>query len=77
FTVKRSRKFLFNFNHLRFRSTLGFSLAGGEFYSVSNRCQPPLLPLSITSTDPPAEPNLNPAEAAHSTQLSLRCNFSF
>ncbi len=33
-----------NFNHL---TRFDLSLAGGEFYSVSNRCQPPFSPLSI------------------------------
>ncbi|WP_339414419.1 hypothetical protein, partial [Pseudomonas sp. EA_35y_Pfl2_R5] len=75
--VKRFRKFLFNLNHLRFRSTPSFSSAGGEFYSVSNRCQPPLLPLSTISTEAPTELNHHPVSPAHSTQLSLLCNPSF
>ncbi len=35
------KNFSFLLNRLRFRSAPGFSSAGGEFYSVSNRCQPP------------------------------------
>jgi hypothetical protein len=45
-------KKFFLLNHLRFRSALSFSSAGGEFYSVSTRCQLPLLPLSINLTEP-------------------------
>ncbi|WP_339526275.1 hypothetical protein, partial [Pseudomonas sp. EA_35y_Pfl2_R111] len=40
-------KKFFLLNHLHPRPTSSFSLAGGEFYSVSNRCQPPLQPLPI------------------------------
>ena len=67
-------KKFFLLNHLRFRSTCSFSSAGGEFYSVSNRCQPPLLPLSIISTEPLQTQTHHPEEEAHSTQLSLLCN---
>ena len=73
----KRRKFLFKLNHLRLRSTSSFSSAGGEFYSVSNRCQPPLLPLSTSSTEAPTGSNHHPASPAHSTQLSLLCNPSF
>ncbi|WP_233685227.1 hypothetical protein, partial [Pseudomonas anguilliseptica] len=64
---------LFNLNHLRFRSTSSFSSAGGEFYSVSNHCQPPLLPLSIYPTEPLQTQTSPPEEVTHSTQLSLLC----
>jgi len=67
-------KKFFLLNHLRFRSASNFSSAGGEFYSVSNRCQPPLLPLFDQLTEPPTGSNHHPASPAHSTQLSLLCN---
>ena len=51
------KKFFFLLNRLRFRSTIRLSSAGGESYSVQNRCQPPLLP-----------PPINPTEAANSAQ---------
>ncbi|WP_256670075.1 hypothetical protein, partial [Pseudomonas sp. L-22-4S-12] len=37
-----SKNFSFLLNRLRFRSALRFTSAGGEFYSVQTRCQPPL-----------------------------------
>ena len=67
----------FLLNRLRLRSASGISLAGGEFYSVSNRCQPPLLPLPITSTETPTSSNRHLVSPAHSTQLTLLCNPSF
>ncbi|MFI8610105.1 hypothetical protein ACIGFL_17550, partial [Pseudomonas sp. NPDC077649] len=39
-----------------------FSSAGGAFYSVQNRCQPPLLPLSIHSTEAPTGSNHHPVD---------------
>ena len=36
------KKFFFLLNRLCLRSTQRLSSAGGEFYSVQNRCQPPL-----------------------------------
>ncbi|WP_339414049.1 hypothetical protein, partial [Pseudomonas sp. EA_35y_Pfl2_R5] len=60
-----------------FRSTPSFSSAGGEFYSVSNRCQPPLLPPSIISTEPLQTQTPPHEEEAHFTQLSLLCKPSF
>ncbi|SPO69981.1 protein of unknown function [Pseudomonas sp. JV241A] len=39
----------FNFNHL---TRCDLSSAGGEFYSVSNRCQQPFSPLSIFRSKP-------------------------
>ncbi|MDZ4334557.1 MAG: hypothetical protein U1A62_12905, partial [Pseudomonas sp.] len=50
---------------------------GCEFYSVSNRCQPPLLPLPINPTEPLQTQTQHPEEEAHSTQLSLLCNSFF
>ncbi|MDP2445922.1 hypothetical protein, partial [Pseudomonas sp.] len=41
--------------------------------SVSNRCQLPLLPPPIISTEAPTGPNYHPVSPAHSTQLSLLC----
>jgi hypothetical protein len=52
-----SKSFSFLLNRLRLRSTYRLSSAGGEFYSVTNRCQPPFSPLPI-----------NPIEAANRTQ---------
>lgn len=65
--------FLFNLNHLRLRSTSSFSSAGGGFYSVSNRCQPPLLPPPIYPTKALQTQTSPPEEVAYSTQLSLLC----
>ena len=67
----------FLLNRLRLRSASGISLAGGEFYSVSNRCQPPLSPPPITSTETPTSSNHHLVSPAHSTQLSLLYNPSF
>src|SRR5690606_2130606 len=36
------KKFFFLLNRLCLRSTQRLSSAGGEFYSVQNRCQPPI-----------------------------------
>ncbi|MNT12300.1 hypothetical protein D3C72_1472230 [compost metagenome] len=47
------REKFFLLNRLHLRSASGISLAGGEFYSVSNHCQPPLQPLSICPTEAP------------------------
>jgi hypothetical protein len=35
-----------NLNNFKHLTRFDLSLAGGEFYSVSNRCQPPFSPLS-------------------------------
>src|SRR5690606_42100993 len=43
------RRFVFLRNRLCLRSTQRLSSAGGEFYSVQTRCQPPL----STAFDPP------------------------
>ena len=51
-----------------------FSSAGGEFYSVSNHCQPPSKPLPTTSIEAPTRSNHHLVSPAHSTQLSLLCN---
>ncbi|HLA30630.1 MAG TPA: hypothetical protein VJ047_06340, partial [Pseudomonas sp.] len=71
------QNFFCNFNHLRLRSTSSISSAGGEFYSVSNRCQPPLQPLSIDSTEAPTGSNHHPVSPAHCTWLSPNYNLYF
>ncbi|VXC33218.1 conserved hypothetical protein [Pseudomonas sp. 8AS] len=37
-----SKNFSLLLNRLRLRSALRFTSAGGEFYSIQTRCQPPL-----------------------------------
>jgi hypothetical protein len=43
FVLRSFQRISSNFKHL---TRFDLSLAGGEFYSVSNRCQPPFSPLS-------------------------------
>ncbi|WP_258188519.1 hypothetical protein, partial [Stutzerimonas stutzeri] len=56
-TVKLFFENLFSTQPLAASINLHLSSAGGESYSVQNRCQPPLQPLSI-----------NPTEATNRTQ---------
>ncbi|WP_207390070.1 hypothetical protein, partial [Phytopseudomonas daroniae] len=55
-----------------------FSPAGGAFYSVTNRCQPPLQPLSIQpdrAINSATQTTLS--MQAHSTRIRRPCNLYF
>jgi hypothetical protein len=71
------KNFSFLLNRLRFRSAPGFSSAGGEFYSVSNRCQPPTSSRFRSLKTETSFESTNPRSPAHSTRIRHQCNLYF
>ncbi|MBU2257026.1 MAG: hypothetical protein KKH53_19645, partial [Gammaproteobacteria bacterium] len=66
------KKISFQLQPLALTINLSLSSAGGEFYSVSNRCQPPLLPLQL-NFDQPANDAKTTTSSARRILHSFRC----
>ncbi len=77
-TVKLFFENLFSTQPLAASINLHLSSAGGESYSVQNRCQPPLSTafnrFRSTRPKPPTGLNHHPVSAAHSTRIRHQCN---
>jgi len=74
-TVKLFFENLFSTQPLAASINLHLSSAGGESYSVQNRCQPPLsTAFDQSDRKPPTGLNHHPASAAHSTRIRHQRN---